>query len=150
MTTIAANKNTIACDLQFTYGENVKMKGASKIIEFKGPWCKQFFNAEYAYVGFAGNVNKWCEVVSWITVSVDKIPKLKGIELLALTSNNELFYGSGLTHWMRLERPFFAIGSGSHLALGAMEAGKSPMEAVKVAAQHDVFTGLGYKEYTIG
>ncbi len=37
--------------------------------------------------------------------------------------------------------PFFAIGSGAQFAIGAMEAGASALEAVKIAAKRDIYTG---------
>lgn len=39
------------------------------------------------------------------------------------------------------EVPFVATGSGRELALGAMAAGASAEEAVRIAAQFDVYTG---------
>ena len=36
---------------------------------------------------------------------------------------------------------FFAVGSGSEFALGAMEFGASAREAVAIAAKYDIFTG---------
>lgn len=37
--------------------------------------------------------------------------------------------------------PYFAIGSGSHLAIGAMHAGASAPEAVRAAIAHDPYSG---------
>ena len=37
--------------------------------------------------------------------------------------------------------PFYALGSGYQLAMGAMEAGASAEEAVRVAIKHDTGTG---------
>ena len=36
---------------------------------------------------------------------------------------------------------FYAFGSGSKCALGALEMGATPREAVKAAAKHDLYTG---------
>jgi hypothetical protein len=38
---------------------------------------------------------------------------------------------------MRSKRGFYAVGSGSHLALGALEAGASPKQAIKIASRYD-------------
>ena len=54
---------------------------------------------------------------------------------------------SGLTRWTeyfqptRINEPFYAIGSGSMFALGAMCHGASAEEAVRIAALNDVNTG---------
>jgi hypothetical protein len=39
----------------------------------------------------------------------------------------------------------FAIGSGSHFALGAMAAGADAREAVRIASRFDVYCGMGVK-----
>jgi len=36
---------------------------------------------------------------------------------------------------------FYAIGSGAKVALGAMACGKSAIEAVRIAARYDPYTG---------
>src|SRR5690242_20657946 len=47
--------------------------------------------------------------------------------------------------WCVLEpvyEPFYAIGSGSKIAMGAMEAGASAQKAVEIACKRDPFTAL--------
>ena len=39
------------------------------------------------------------------------------------------------------KKPFYAIGSGAAHALGAMEAGADAIQAVRIAAKYDVYTG---------
>ena len=64
---------------------------------------------------------------SWIEVELDK---------------------DGLWMWdknlVRLEvrNKFYAIGTGAQYAMGAMEAGATPAEAVKISARYDEHTGL--------
>ena len=149
MTTIAANNNSIACDLQFSHSSGLKFKGASKIIELKADLARSMFQTEKAFIGFCGNADIWGDVVSWLSVPEGKPPKLKNIELLLLTGNRQIYHGTSLTNWLKLDVKHFAIGSGSHLAMGAMEVGKTPVEAIKAAAKHDPMTGMGYKEYSI-
>jgi ATP-dependent HslUV protease subunit HslV len=54
----------------------------------------------------------------------------------------------GLWMWdknlVRLEvrNKFYAIGTGAQYAMGAMEAGATPAEAVKISARYDEHTGL--------
>lgn len=47
---------------------------------------------------------------------------------------------------MVIDAPFYALGSGSHLALGAMAHGATAHQAVKIAAKFDPFTGGTVRE----
>lgn len=47
-----------------------------------------------------------------------------------------------------LEAPFYAFGSGAHLAIGAMAHGASAYKAVKIASQYDANTGGDIKLLT--
>lgn len=147
MTTVAANKTSIACDLQFTKG-NLKLKGVTKVLEINGDICKEMFNCSEALMGFSGNADIWGEVVSWFYDPEEKPPKCRGIEFLLLTNTKKLYHGTNLRNWMLLPEKHFAIGSGCDFAMAAMTAGKTPLEAVKIAGKHDANTGLGYKEYS--
>ena len=42
--------------------------------------------------------------------------------------------------WTRSQRGLYAVGSGSHLALGALEAGADPETAIKIASIYDSWT----------
>lgn len=45
--------------------------------------------------------------------------------------------------------PFITAGSGGQLALGAMEAGASAIEAVKIACRRDTFSGLPVRSLSL-
>lgn len=63
------------------------------------------------------------------------------LEGLALTEDGRIFsYGTRLYPY-EIRAPFFAVGSGARLALGAMAKGASAEEAVKIAARLDGYTG---------
>ncbi len=151
MTTIAANTDTIACDLQFTYGGSTKMKGSSKILSLTGEVPQKMFGVEKCFIGFAGDAGKWGEVVSWYYDDpfANKVPKTGDIEFLMLTSKHQLFHSNNLKNWMLLPEKQFAIGTGGSFALAAMSAGKTPGDAVKIASRHDLYTGMGCKIYHI-
>lgn len=107
------------------------------------------FGCPYAYVGLAGKVSDWGEVVSWFADPEQDVPRIKGVEFLLLSSKGQLYHGSSLKQWMKLEEPFFSIGSGMDYAMGAMATGKDPLEAVKVAAKFDPMTGMGFQQFKI-
>jgi len=46
------------------------------------------------------------------------------------------------TQWLQILTNFYAVGSGRDFALAAMHLGKTPEEAVKVAMEFDLKTGL--------
>lgn len=41
-----------------------------------------------------------------------------------------------------VEDQFWSVGTGSHIAIGAMEAGKSAVEAVRIACKYDIYSSL--------
>jgi len=62
--------------------------------------------------------------------------------MLAVDPKGRVFYVTDGTHVSGpLAAPFFAIGSGSDYALGAMAVGSTAREALKVAIELDVWTG---------
>lgn len=73
-------------------------------------------------------------------------PKLSDedhFDCLVISPEGELFsFEENLVPY-RMEAPFAAIGSGSPFALGAMGAGASAVDAVKIAGSLDVCTGIG-------
>lgn len=52
-------------------------------------------------------------------------------------------------HEVRIESPHFSTGSGRDFALLAMRMGKSAREAVEIAAELDIWTGMGVTELTL-
>lgn len=43
--------------------------------------------------------------------------------------------------WIKVETDYYAVGSGSHFALPAMDAGASAVEAVEIGCKRDPFSG---------
>jgi ATP-dependent protease HslVU (ClpYQ) peptidase subunit len=150
MTTVAVSHKlgSIACDLQFSHYAGVTFKGATKVLKLSDEVASDMFSAEKAYVGFAGNADIWGNVVTWFTMYEGKPPQCKGIEFLLLTEQG-IWYGTNMTNWLQIKEPHFAIGSGMQFAMAAMEIGKTPIEACRIAGKYDSATGLGYKEYSL-
>lgn len=144
MTTIAVTKTGMACDLQFTHPSGYKFKGSTKVHQVYNPsiYPKPF------YVGFSGAAQECQQVVNWLMHPEDKPPKVRGSEFVVLTADKKMFTFVQPTSWLEINQPYYAIGSGNHYATGAMAAGKSPLEAVKIAAKHDPGTGHGFKEFS--
>lgn len=143
MTTIAMTKDEIACDLQFTHGSGYKFKGSTKVHEIYNP---QICDTPF-FVAFAGSVEAGQAGLAWLVDPSNKPPKTSGAEFVVLTKNKKMFTFQNPSKWIPIEEKYYAIGSGSQYAAGALAAGKTPIEAVKIAAKHDPHTGVGYKVF---
>ena len=113
------------------------------------PVCKDFFGASYAYMGLSGDVKNWGQIIAWLSDPSKDIPRIKRVEMLVLTSEGVILQSDNLRNWIEIKDPYFAIGSGMQFALAALSTGESPLKAVKTASKHDLFTGMGFKEYKI-
>jgi hypothetical protein len=149
LTTIACNREALYGDLQFT--NNVtgnKWKGKTKVYKFKAN------PATYAecdfIVGFCGSASDIVEIATFFThpEMFDKQPRVRGISGLVLTANKDIYIFDDYGKWLAMDVDFAAIGSGANYAIGAMENGASPRDAVRAAMKHDAFTGYGTKGYS--
>lgn len=154
MTTIAAKlgkrgePSSLACDLQYTYHGSTKFKGDSKIIVLEGSVPLELFGAPKALIGFSGGAVDWGRVKHWFSNPTEKMPKVKDMEFLMLCKHG-IFHAASLSDWVEVDTKHSAIGSGMTFALGALDSGKSPLEAVKTASKFDVYTGMGFKEFVL-
>lgn len=78
-----------------------------------------------------------------ILKSVDEEPNEGGsFELdIVVGINGKLYDISGLNEPLQQTTGVYALGSGSDYALGALEMGATPIEAVQVAVKYDAFSG---------
>ncbi len=76
-----------------------------------------------------------------------KLPNIciKGVHAL-LIHDKTFYYERG--SWQPINYPF-AIGSGSHYAIAAMDAGCTAEEAVRIAIKRDVYSGGRIQKYRI-
>lgn len=132
----------MAGDRQFTHSSGIKLLGKTKIYELPIP---EIFDFKKAFLGLSGSADNFSKVIAWLHDPTAKIPKIKEVEMVILDDTGKIYHGDNLLNWTEIKEPYMAIGSGSHFALGALAAGKSPVEAVKVAHRYDPGTG---KEYT--
>lgn len=61
---------------------------------------------------------------------------------ILLTPNNKMLLVDQFFCPEELPVPYFAVGSGKGLAIGALDAGATPQEAIKIACKRDVYTSL--------
>lgn len=148
ITTIACNNEELYGDLQYTNNNTGgKWKGKTKVYRFDSTelYSEPFF------VGFSGSANDVISIVHyWSNPEAfgNKPPKVSGCAGLVLTQSGDIFLFDHYAKWLRVDQPYMAIGSGQSYALGAMAAGKSPREAIRIASKHDSYTGMGIKGYS--
>jgi hypothetical protein len=67
-------------------------------------------------------------------------PKLEDIAGLLINQRGHIMLYEG-NIWQRIKMPYYAIGSGSIIAFGALDAGASALEAVRIACRRDPWSG---------
>jgi ATP-dependent protease HslVU (ClpYQ) peptidase subunit len=135
----------MACDLQFTQSNGLKVKAKTKIYKFHA--TPGVYEESDFLVGFAGTSGSIIQVMHFFADPVNfKPPRVRDLQGLVLTEKGQIFsFFADYTNWLEVNEPFGVIGTGGSFALGAMHAGCDPYEAVKIAAAHDAYTGMGFK-----
>jgi ATP-dependent protease HslVU (ClpYQ) peptidase subunit len=136
-------------DRQFTHSSGMKMTGKTKIYEIPEFTANSIFESKRVFIGFAGDTGSFGNILNWLYDPTGRVPKLGNVDLVMLNHRHEIYTAISLTNWLQMSQPFYAIGSGSEYAMGAMEAGKTPQEAIKVASKFDSSTGKGFTVLTM-
>lgn len=133
MTTVAWDGKTLAADSQMTSGA-IRSR-AVKIVRSPNGFL-------------AAGAGEWNSIVPWLRwVEGGMIPEEQPDSLHAkshviiIDPKGKAFTFEGSTTRLPLLDKFWALGSGTELALGAMAMGADARTAVKVAAKFDVYTG---------
>jgi ATP-dependent protease HslVU (ClpYQ) peptidase subunit len=130
MTTVATDGISMAGDGLLTENERVCMTNCAKVRRL----------SDGRIVGFAGNAYNWDEFARWLVDGGDRPQVHDGFGCLVLKPDGSI------TSIDQHGREFpevapAAIGSGATLAIGAMDAGKSAADAVKIACARDIYSG---------
>jgi len=143
MTTIAIKDGVVASDSRLTQGGQVVDDKFNKRRESNGV---QFF--------IAGNITDDEQVIASYFQGDDVIEDITGKPCadFIIVDGKNAYYGSieeeGFWKMLIQTNTPYAIGSGASYALGAMDAGATAKEAVKIACR-DVFTGGIIRTYKI-
>lgn len=128
---------TIACDGKMIAGDG-RLSGNGLIHSDKS---RKVYRLNCgAVVGFSGNIYTHGDALDFLNGESEEISLGEQFEAIILYADGrcECMDGDG----RRYEQSTPCVtGSGGGLALAAMAAGKSPIEAVKIAAQFDMMTG---------
>jgi len=101
--------------------------------------------------GVAGAAGDWVQILKFFN-SIENGGDLDSdcdVECMELRAEGIYVYESTLIP-ARIKEPFYAIGTGSAYALASMHLGKSPREAVEIAALFDPATRGPIDVITIG
>lgn len=137
MTTIAVKNGIMAYDSRISDGDSH--------IGFMNKGRK---TGKYL-IATCGSVEEGEMFMDWLAAGgADADKKLYGLDkdlgnftALCVNKKGETIFYEHRLYPYSIDAPFYAIGSGSAYALGAMAAGKSAAEAVRIAAQFDLATG---------
>lgn len=134
MTTIAYTNGWIAADTCCSIGN------------YTSNSKKLYILPDVGVIGFAGSGTAMFKIADWWldgcqgdapTIDRDNDEGCIGL----LVTRKGVFALLDGVHPMKIEDPWFAVGSGSDFAISAMSLGKNAKEAVEHAMQFDVGTG---------
>lgn len=126
MTTIAWDGKTLAADTLAHGSAILKVHKLHRL-------------SDGSMFGAAGSCQEVMAVRDWLNGG-EKPSDLENFEALIIRRGVVEILGMRLMREPVLE-PFWVIGSGSHLAIAAMALGKSAIDAVRLAARFDLYTG---------
>jgi len=137
----------MACDQQATHGENYKFKIKTKIGAIYNP----LIHPKPFLVGWCGNLEAAQNMMNYMSSydGTGKKPKSRDCEYLVLTEDRKIYTFVDPHNWVSINEGYYSIGSGSRYALGALNAGASPKDAIKAAMKCDPMTGIGVKVVSI-
>jgi hypothetical protein len=129
-----------------THTSGIRFQSHSKLFKYDN----KIYHPHPFVVGLSGNIDVCLEVLSFFDGNPDdwSPPKgMRGQEFVVLTANHRIFTFTRPDKWLPVNADYYAIGTGSNFALGAMMNGATPLEAVKIAAKADAGTGMGFTHY---
>ena len=131
MTTIACRDRILASDSACIEGDTIAHE------------MKKLFRVRGMLVGCCGLATDISNFVHWLRkgADVDDYPKMRQFSALIVAHDGTVTGFEEMSpHGLVITAPYCAIGTGMDVALGAMYAGASAVEAVKAARAHNTAT----------
>lgn len=141
MTTIAWDGKTLAVDSKETANGTIISTSRKKLYLDQG---------QYKAVAISGDLVDCLNIIDWIASGGlgDKPAIPEGSSIIAIDECGRAYrYISPCLIRLEIKAPY-GDGSGYELVLGAMDAGATAVEAVKIACKRDVYTGGRVRSYT--
>jgi hypothetical protein len=100
-------------------------------------------DGEIRLIGCAGDSADCQLYVRWAMGFVKDRPSFTSLEVLCVDERGRAWWTDQRLNWLRITHPFIAIGNGGDFAIGAMAAGKSARQAVRIANRLSSSCGFG-------
>lgn len=129
MTTIVYRDGVLAGDTRVTVGDMVVTNRKTKVHRLKD-----------------GRLFGWCGGVEHAEVLLRALRKNKALpegnacDALLVTPDGTLWLRENVI-WIKQKEPYYALGSGSPYAWGALDAGATAVEAVEIGINRDTNSG---------
>lgn len=104
-------------------------------------------NEEQFLYGCAGHSGQCIAFRQW-KERRDEAPAFDCLEVLCVKQDRSVWVADEKLRWIEVPRNRWAIGSGGRVAIGAMAAGATAQQAVRIASDYDNDTGLGFDVLT--
>lgn len=136
MTTVVvdARTRTMAADTQMAY----HCAHVTKVWKVLNP-----LDGDFWLMGVSGKLNQGLAFRDWWTAPTAaevEAPDMEGTHVLLLGPRGDIAMYADGTMPVVVEEKFMSIGSGSDYAMGALAAGATPAQAVKIASRYDQST----------
>lgn len=140
MTTIAWDGKTLAVDSFETSSNVIVSRNRKKLFLDVG---------DYAAVAVCGCTYEMLSFVEWLRDKTKSPPNIESGAAICIDRKGKVYsyYPKNSTTPV-LEKGNLTDGSGHEIALGALDAGATAVEAVKIACKRNVYTGGKVQSYT--
>lgn len=130
MTVIAWDGKTLAGDKQSNFN-GIRSR------------TRKVYKVSRGVFGCSGITSECQAYVRWAKNPVIPAPIFTDINILFIDNDLRVWLSDQSGQWSLLKQPVSAIGSGSELAIGAMLAGATAKEAVRLACRTSIYCGMG-------
>jgi len=116
---------------------------------------RKVFRIRGSLVGIAGDTVIAMRILDALRGGAEprgiSIKQLEGVDLMILEPGGAIYTtnGKGIVEPVRVEGPFYAIGSGNQAAMAAMHMGASVTQSIQIAKKVDTGTGGRIRVYRI-
>jgi len=129
LTVIAYRDGILAADSLLTFGGT------------RGGYARKIMRHGSLLIGFCGKSTNFEAFRNWVAAGmVGTFKSDDGNVFIIPPAGPAIVWGTGETPW-RETAPYWALGDGDEIALGAMAAGASAPEAVRIAIEHKTSCG---------
>jgi len=142
MTTIAWDGKTLAVDSAQSRGDIITGLKMKKLYLDVGP---------FKAVAISGVTQNYEPLIKWIKCGGDNPSISDHFSILCINKKGQCFglHDGDQLYFVR-RKDKCSEGSGWQIALGAMDAGATAIEAIKIASKRDVYTGGKVQSFTVG